>query len=107
MFKFRRGAQPPPASFVMAEREEPALPPPPAAAPAAPDPAVPAPVVEPLDVPAPAAEPEVIFANFTFRGVGLTSIGFGPVCSGLSASPVSLLFHTAFASFSFIVSRGV
>ena len=45
----------------MAEREEPALRPPPAAAPAAPNPAVSALVVEPLDVPAPAAEPEVIF----------------------------------------------
>ena len=45
----------------MADHEEPALPPPSAAAPAAPNPAAPAPVVEPLDVPAPAAEPEVIF----------------------------------------------
>ena len=45
----------------MADHEELALPPPPAAAPAAPNPAAPAPVVEPLDVPAPAAEPEVIF----------------------------------------------
>ena len=45
----------------MADQEEPALPPLPAAAPAAPNPAAPAPVVEPLDVPAPAAEPEVIF----------------------------------------------
>ena len=45
----------------MADHEEPVLPPPPAAAPAAPNPAAPAPVVEPLDVPAPAAEPEVIF----------------------------------------------
>ena len=61
MFKFLRAAQPPPASFAMAEREEPASPLPPAAAPAATNPAVPAPVVEPLDVPAPAAEPEVIF----------------------------------------------
>ena len=43
----------------MADHEESALPPPPAAAP---NPAAPAPVVEPLDVPAPAAEPEVIFA---------------------------------------------
>ena len=40
----------------MADHEEPALPPLPAAAPAAP-----APVEEPLDVPAPAAAPEVIF----------------------------------------------
>ena len=45
----------------MADHKEPALPPPPAAAPAALNPAAPAPVVEPLDVPAPAAEPEVIF----------------------------------------------
>ena len=36
----------------MADQEEPALPPLPAAAPAAPNPAAPAPVVEPLDVPA-------------------------------------------------------
>ena len=43
------------------QAEEPALPPPPAAASAAPNPAAPAPVVEPLDVPAHAAEPEVIF----------------------------------------------
>lgn len=45
----------------MADHEEPALPPQPAAAPAAPNPAAPAPVLEPLDVPAPAAEIEVIF----------------------------------------------
>ena len=45
----------------MADHEEPALPPPSAAVPAALNPAVPAPVVEPLDVPAAAAEPEVIF----------------------------------------------
>ena len=62
-------------------------------------------VVEPLDVPAPAAEREVIFivmlSIFTFCGAGLTSIGFGPVCLGLSPCLVSLLLHTAFASFSF------
>ena len=57
--KFRRAKQPPPAAFAMADHEEPALKPPPAAAPA--NPAAPAPVVEPLDVPAPVAEPEVIF----------------------------------------------
>ena len=45
----------------MADHEEPALPPLPAAVPAAPNPAAPAPVEEPLDVPAPAAAPEVIF----------------------------------------------
>ena len=45
----------------MADHEEPALPPPPAAAPALPNPAALAPVVEPLDIPAPAAEREVIF----------------------------------------------
>ena len=45
----------------MADHEEPALPPPPAATPAAPNPAASAAVVEPLDVPALAAEPEVIF----------------------------------------------
>ena len=44
----------------MADHEELALPPLPAAATTAPNPAAPAPVVEPLDVPAPAAEPEVI-----------------------------------------------
>ena len=44
----------------MADHEELALPPLPAAATAAPNPAAPPPVVEPLDVPAPAAEPEVI-----------------------------------------------
>ena len=47
----------------MADHEEPALPPPPAAAPAAPNLAAPATVVEPLDVPALAAEPEVIFVD--------------------------------------------
>ena len=51
----------PPASFAMADHEEPALPQPPAAAPAASNTAVPAPVVEPLDVPAPTAKREVIF----------------------------------------------
>ena len=110
MFKFLRAAQPPPASFVMAEREEPALPLPPAAAPAAPNPAVLAPVLEPLDVPAPVAEPEVIFIvrlPILLSGVGLASMGFGPVCLGLSASPVSLLFHTAFASLLVLSSRGV
>ena len=45
----------------MADHEEPALPPLPAAAPAAPNPTAPAPVEEPLDVRAPAAAPEVIF----------------------------------------------
>ena len=44
----------------MADHEELALPPLPAAATAAPNPAAPAPVVQPLDVPTPAAEPEVI-----------------------------------------------
>ena len=47
--------------FAIADHEEPALTPPPAASLAAPNPAAPAPVVEPLDAPAPAAEPEVIF----------------------------------------------
>ena len=45
----------------MADHEEPALPPPPAAAPALLNPAALAPVVEPLDIPAPAAEHEVNF----------------------------------------------
>ena len=88
----------------MADHEEPALPPPPAAAPAAPNPAAPAPVVEPLDVPAPAAEPEVIFVvtlSILLCVVGFASVGFSPVCLGLSPSPVSLLFRTPFASFSF------
>ena len=60
-FKFLRAEQLPPALFAMADHEELALPPPPAAALTAPNPAVPALVVEPLDVSAPAAEPEVIF----------------------------------------------
>ena len=55
MFTFLR-AELPPAVFAMADHEEPALPPPSAAAPAAP-----VPVGESLDAPAPAAEPEVIF----------------------------------------------
>ena len=50
----------------MADHEEPALPPQPAAAPAAPNLAAPATVVEPLDVPALAAEPEVIFVGCQF-----------------------------------------
>ena len=60
-FKFLQAEQPPPASFAMADQEKSALPPLPAAAPAAPNPAVPAPVVEPLDIPTPVAETEVIF----------------------------------------------
>ena len=34
-------------------------------------------------------------------------MGFGPLCLGLSASPLSLLFHTAFASLLVLSSRGV
>ena len=56
-FKFLRAKQKPPVAF--ADHEEPALPPPPAAAPAAPNPV--SSCTSCGDVPAPAAEPEVIF----------------------------------------------
>ena len=39
--------------------------------------------------------------HFTLCGVGFASVGFSPVCLVLSPSPVSLLFRTPFASFSF------
>ena len=58
-FKFLRAKQPPPASFAMADHEEPALPPQPTTARAAPNPAVPVSAVEPLDVPTRVTESEV------------------------------------------------
>ena len=84
----------------MADHEESALPPPPAAAPAAP-----APVVEPLDIPAPFSQTRGNFpshvVNLALCGVGFAFVGFSHACLGLPSSPVSLLFRTTSASFSF------
>ena len=89
----------------MADHEEPALPPPPPAAPAAPNAAAPAPVVEPLDVPAPFSRTRGNFpshvVNLALCGVGFAFVGSSHVCLGLPSSPVSLLFRTTSASFSF------
>jgi len=45
--------------------------------------------------------------NFTLCGVGFASVGFSHACLGLTPSPISFLFRTAFASFSFLSSCGV